>query len=309
LANLIFTAIKMEKNEKRLRIERMQKRIMSYNVFSWAFDFFDQTFDTKEQQKMMNVKYINKTISSKILSQYKNSNHRILFLDYDGTLVPFSKYPELAIINEKTMGIIRKLSNDPKNEIVIISGRDRDFLDSQFLNTDVTLVAEHGYFIKRKGENWVTTVDSEQNWKEVVKPILLEYVNRCNGTFIEEKFGSIAWHYRNADNDFAQLRLNELRYNLSEIIRHKTDFEILEGNKVLEVKSGKYDKGQAALTLMKNDDFDFILAAGDDKTDELMFKVLLDMAYTIKIGLSPSLAKYNAAEYSIFLDLLRTFID
>ena len=137
-------------------------------------------------------------------------------------------------------------------------------------------------------------------------PILTEYVSRCNGTFIEEKTGSIAWHYRNADSDFAQLRLHELRDDLAEIIRHKTNFEILEGNKVLEVKSGKYDKGQAANTLMKNEHFDFILAAGDDKTDEFLFKALPELAYTIRVGLSPSLAKYNVSDFSVLLNLLNT---
>lgn len=140
-------------------------------------------------------------------------------------------------------------------------------------------------------------------------PIIVEYVSRCNGTFIEEKTGSIAWHYRNADSDFAQLRLHELRDDLAEIIRHKTDFEILEGNKVLEVKSGKYDKGQAALTLMKNEHFDFILAAGDDKTDEFLFQTLPDLAYTIRVGLSPSFAKYNVSDFPILLNFLKTLAE
>ena len=130
----------------------MQNRISSYNVFTWAFDFFNQTFDTKEQQKLMNVKFINKTISSQIVSDYQNAGQRILFLDYDGTLVSFAKYPELATIDKNTLEIIKMLSCDPKNQIVIISGRGKDFLEKQFSGVNVTLVAEHGYFIKRTGE-------------------------------------------------------------------------------------------------------------------------------------------------------------
>lgn len=308
MAEAIFKALEMKTAEKHTRLERMQNRISSYNVFTWAFDFFNQTFDTKEQQKLMNVKFINKTISSQIASDYQNAGHRILFLDYDGTLVSFAKYPELATIDKNTLEIIKKLSNDPKNQIVIISGRSKDFLEKQFTGVNVILVAEHGYFIKRAGGKWEATVISDVQWKEAVMPILVEYVRRCNGTFIEEKTGSIAWHYRNADSDFAQLRLHELRDDLVEIIRHKTDFEILEGNKVLEVKSGKYDKGQAANTLMKNKHFDFILAAGDDKTDESLFKTLSGSAYTIRVGLSPSLAKYNVPDFSFLLKLLKVLV-
>ncbi len=173
----------------------------------------------------------------------------------------------------------------------------------------LTLVAEHGYFIKKEGENWEATINSKGNWKKAVMPILNEYVNRCNGTFIEEKTGSLAWHYRNADLDYAQLRLHELRDDLTEIIRHKTEFEILEGNKVLEVKCGRYDKGQAANALLKNNSYDFILAAGDDKTDETVFKVLPEDSFTIRVGLSPSLARYNVSDYSILLKLLNTLVE
>jgi trehalose 6-phosphate synthase/phosphatase len=305
MAEAIINALEMKTIEKHARLERMQNRISSYNVFTWSFDFFNQTFDIKKQQKIMSVRFINKVISAQIATDYQNANRRILFLDYDGTLVSFAKYPELATIDTDTLDIIKKLSSDSKNQIVIISGRDKNFLERQFKDVNVTLVAEHGYFIKKFNKDWEATISSDVQWKESVMPILTEYVSRCNGTFIEEKTGSIAWHYRNADSDFAQLRLHELRDDLAEIIRHKTDFEILEGNKVLEVKSGKYDKGQAALALIKNEQFDFILAAGDDKTDEFLFKALPAVAFTIRIGLSPSLAKYNISDFSFLVRLLK----
>jgi trehalose 6-phosphate synthase/phosphatase len=304
MANAINTALSMDVDEKHSRLVSMQNRISRYNVFTWAYDFFNQAFETKEQQTAMKVRFIGKGASSKILEDYRKASRRILFLDYDGTLVSFSKFPELATLAPGTISIIRKLVADPRNHVVVISGRDRAFLETQFANLGVSLVAEHGYFIKQVGCDWVSGIIADNQWKESVMPILEEYVSRCNGTFIEEKTGSLAWHYRNADSDFAQLRLFELKDDLAEIIRHKTDFEILEGNKVLEVKSGRYDKGEAALKLMSNDAFDFILAAGDDKTDEYLFKAMHENAYTIRVGLSPSVARYNVANYSMLLKLL-----
>jgi trehalose 6-phosphate synthase/phosphatase len=305
MADAIYTALEMDLPEKRSRLGRMQNRLANYDVFSWAYDFFNETFDTKAQQKLMNVKFINSTIISRITEDYDKAERRMFFLDYDGTLVAFTKYPELAIMDKPTRRIIRRLVENPSNQVVIISGRNRDFLERQFMGIPVILVAEHGYFIKRGDEEWEAVFDPNLDWKEAVLPILNEYVNRCNGTFIEEKTGSVAWHYRNADSDFAQLRLNELRDDLAEIIRHKTDFEILEGNKVLEVKSGKYDKGQAAGALISGGEYDFILAAGDDKTDEYLFRALPDSAYTIRVGLSPSHARFNVHEYSMLLRLLK----
>ncbi|TSA39225.1 MAG: bifunctional alpha,alpha-trehalose-phosphate synthase (UDP-forming)/trehalose-phosphatase [Porphyromonadaceae bacterium] len=308
LAEAIHTALVMEPADKHARLERMQHRLATYNVFTWAYDFFHQAYDTKEHQRMLNVKFVNNPIASQITSEYHNAHSRILFLDYDGTLVAFSKYPELAVIDRKTINIIKKISQDPKNHIVIISGRNREFLERQFKGINVTLVAEHGYFIKRGNDLWEAAFDPDLHWKETVMPVLLEYVNRCNGTFVEEKTSSIAWHYRNADSDLAQRRLHELRDDLTEIIRNKPDFEIIDGNKVLELKSGRYDKGQAANALLLNESFDFILAAGDDKTDEFLFKALPETAYTIRIGLSPSLAKFNVAEFTIFLELLKALV-
>ncbi len=181
----------------------------------------------------------------------------MLFLDYDGTLVSLTKYPEQAIIDKQTLTIIKDLAGDIKNEIVIISGRGKDFLEKQFKGVPVSLVAEHGYFIRQPDRKWIAAYEPDERWKESVKPILMEYVNRCYGTFIEEKTGSIAWHYRNADSDFALLRLNELKDELADNIRHKTDFEIIEGKKILEIKSGKYDKGQAAMSILQKGNLRF----------------------------------------------------
>jgi len=308
IANAILAALEMGEDEKKIRLERMQNRIASYSVFTWAFDFFEQTFDIKKQQEIMSIRFINQQIAEKIHTDFEKANRRILFLDYDGTLVNFSKYPELAVIDTKTLEIVWKLTQDPKNSIVIISGRAKEFLEKQFNGIDVTLVAEHGYFIKQSNQQWESTISSDAQWKETVMPIMQEYVNRCNGTFIEEKTGSLAWHYRNADSDFAQLRLHELRDDLAEIIRYKTDFEILEGHKVLEVKSGRYDKGQAAANLLAQNYYDFIMAAGDDNTDEFLFKVMPDFAYSIRVGLRPSLARYNVADTSQLIGLLDTII-
>jgi len=59
---------------------------------------------------------------------------------------------------------------------------------------------------------------------------------------------------------------------------------------------------------MKNKHFDFILAAGDDRTDEFLFKELPGSAYSVRVGLSPSLAKYNVPDFSFLLNLLKDFM-
>ncbi len=45
------------------------------------------------------------------------------------------------------MGIVRTLAANPKNEVVIISGRDRHTLTQWLGQLNVNLVAEHGAFM------------------------------------------------------------------------------------------------------------------------------------------------------------------
>lgn len=60
-----------------------------------------------------------------------------------------------------------------------------------------------------------------------------------------------------------------------------------------------FDKGKAASTWLSRRRWDFILAIGDDVTDEDLFAALPDQAYSIKVGAGPSGAKYrvNSHEY------------
>jgi len=240
--------------------------------------------------------------------QYHRTESRIIFIDYDGTLIPFSKYPEQAVINEKAENIIMRLSNDERNRIVIISGRDQAFLERQFTKANVTLIAEHGFFIKEPNKDWITNISIELAWKQKVTPLLDEYVDRCTGSFIEEKYASLAWHFRNVDEEFAELRINELKDDLHEILKNESKLEVLEGNKVLEIKSMLYNKGSVAAELLCKHPYTFTLAIGDDKTDEDLFKAMPDNAFTIKVGTSLSIAKYNLKKqkqlYDLFLEMM-----
>ncbi len=60
--------------------------------------------------------------------------------------------------------------------------------------------------------------------------------------------------------------------------------EVLDGNKVVEVRAKAANKGVAALAALSETPYDFILACGDDWTDEDMFQALPEETVTIKIG-------------------------
>jgi len=306
VAESINKALEMPEDEKRNKVLRMQKRIMDYDVFTWADDFFSQAGEIHQQQEMLQARYVDAKILDHISSAYKESRTRLIFLDYDGTLIPFAKFPEEAILNEPARNVLEVLASDAKNKLVIISGRDKDFLESQFQGMNLTLVAEHGLFIKHPHEEWKSMIHLETIWKEKVFPVLKDYVDRCSGSFIEEKNASLVWHYRNVDEDFVQVRIHELKDDLFEILKNESKLVLLEGNKILEVKSTVYDKGTTATTLLSQRNYDFILAIGDDRTDEDLFEVLPESAFTIKVGTTMSVARFNLKSQHLVYDFFES---
>lgn len=306
VADAIKKALEMKEKERRERINKMRKRIESYDVFAWAEDFVNQLKLIKNEQIMLDIKLVNKAIENQLKKDYQEASKRIILLDYDGTLVPFSRYPDKALPDDKVKKQLKQLSKDSKNTVVIVSGRDKKFLNKCFGRLKIILIAEHGFFTKKPGTKWIaiTETPDKNEWKSNVKPLLKKYTDRCTGSFIEEKESAIVWHYRNAEPDFALVRSQELKEELIEFLLYHKDLQLVEGNKIIEIKKIGYDKGLSILKLMENQNYDFILAVGDDRTDEELFKALPDNAYSIKVGLVQSNAKYNLTHQFEVNDLI-----
>ena len=239
----------------------------------------------------MSTKRLTDEIKNKLLDVYSKSKARLILLDYDGTLVHFAEKPEKAKPAEELLKLLTSLAHNVKNEIVIISGRDRETLDKWFGHLDIGLVAEHGVWIKERGKEWETIEPLENDWKKEILPVLEVYVDRTPGSFIEEKEFSLVWHYRNCDAELAAVRAKELKDVLLNLTAN-LNIGVMEGNKVIEIKNTNINKGRAALKWISKKQWDFILAIGDDLTDEDIFAALPDAAYSIKVGLGSSRAKF-----------------
>jgi len=133
------------------------------------------------------------------------------------------------------------------------------------------------------------------------------YVDRLPQSFIEEKEFSIVFHYRNADPELANLRVAELIDELL-ILTGNMQVNLILGNKVVEVRPAGIDKGMAANIFLREKPYDFILAAGDDTTDEDLFINLPENTITIKVGMGRSSAKYSAKSYIEIRNLLKSFL-
>ncbi|MGE5393475.1 MAG: bifunctional alpha,alpha-trehalose-phosphate synthase (UDP-forming)/trehalose-phosphatase [Candidatus Saccharibacteria bacterium] len=296
IEDALVEAMIMSVAEQKSRMAKMQKIIERQNVNKWAQDFVSELDNIESKNKGLREKVIDEKAYQEIKEKYSNAKKRLLILDYDGTLVPIVKHPEMAIPEETLLQTLKTMADDEKNTVVISSGRDMAFLEKWFGKLNVDLAAEHGAFFKEKGKwNEVDQIqflpDNDEIWD-----IMQHMVEKTPGSKLETKKTSLVWHYRNCDKWLADLREKQL---INALMRPcaRLNLQILRGNKIVEVKAIGYNKGTEALRLLDNDNYEFVMAMGDDITDDDMFHALPEDAITIKVGTVSNIARYNLPQH------------
>lgn len=308
MAAKIKEGLEMSKLQQSQAMSVMQQRIKQYDVNTWAEDFLTQLSGIKEKQKEFEIKFIDDDTNVMLLNKFESSKKRLLLLDYDGTLIPFSSMPDMAVPGKPVLALLADLCNDERNTIFLISGRDSIILDKWFEQIPVNIIAEHGAKYRIGNTGWRNEIESSAKWKDDVINVMEIYVKRCVNSFVETKDFSVAWHYRNSNSEQGKLRASELYLQLEGFV-NSLGLQVIMGNKVIEVRNSGINKGNAVNKIMKQQDFDFILACGDDTTDEDMFRELAktDHAFTIKIGQNASFAKYNLESPDMVIAMLNNF--
>lgn len=305
IARALKEALETPPEEQRKRNEIMQRRLRRYDVMRWANDFLNALVAMRETRERIQAKLLTPAVALEIVKRYSESRHRVLFLDYDGTLAPLARYPSLAVPNESILRLLSSLAADPKNNVVVISGRDRQNLDDWFGQLPLSIVAEHGVWLKKAGQCWQILKPINSEWKRELLPILETYADRLPGAFVEEKEHSVTWHYRLADPEQAGFLAAEVSDHLRNLTA-KTDLQVIQGSKVVEIRHTGLNKGTAASEWMLHDHFDFILALGDDATDEDLFRLLPDGAVSIRVGIAGTHAHHNVRNTAEVINLLRS---
>jgi trehalose 6-phosphate synthase/phosphatase len=290
-ARALELALTMPVEEQIRRNQHLQERLRRYNVVRWADDFVQALLSTQKTEAARQARLLTGKAYTGMVQQYRSAARRALLLDYDGTLVPFSQEPKLAHPDAELIGTLTALGSDPANEVTIISGRPRRTLEEWFGKLPISLIAEHGVWLRNKNSDWRMLKTMTADWKERVRPIFQLYVDRLPGALLEEKEFSLAWHYRRTDPEQASLRAKELLDDLAGYTRN-IDVQVFEGNKVIELRNSGVNKGAAGLEWLSSQNPDFILGVGDDWTDEDLFRALPPTAFSVRVGLATTAARY-----------------
>jgi trehalose 6-phosphate synthase/phosphatase len=284
----------------------MQDRLARYDISRWAEDFIENLAALDQAELPLAVQPLDEQMEAQLLNDYAGAARRLILLDYDGTLVSFAGRPEDALPDEALYALLADLASDERNEVVLISGRSKQDLEKWMGHLDLNLVAEHGVWLRRRNREWQTIEPMDGHWKESIRPIMERFVDRTPGSLVEEKTFALAWHYRRVNSELATVRALELKETLLQLTAN-LNLAVLDGDKVIEVKNAGVNKGRAASQWLAQEKWNFILALGDDWTDEDTFAVLPESAYSIRVRFMPSMARFNIESSQSVRTLLSKF--
>jgi trehalose 6-phosphate synthase/phosphatase len=236
-----------------------------------------------------NRRIVTGAIEAQLLREFAAAHRRLVLCDYDGTLVPLQPTPEQAGPDPELRPSLERLAL--VSDVVIVSGRPRATLERWFGQLPIALVAEHGAWIRERGRDWAAALSVSSDWKPKVRGLMELFVERLPGAMLEEKDFTLAWHYRRADPDLACRRAQDLLVSLVSLIE-TIDLRIVRGSKVIEVQPAGFDKGRATQRFLAGV-YDFVLALGDDATDEDLFQILPATAWSIHVGSDQSHARFS----------------
>jgi trehalose 6-phosphate synthase/phosphatase len=307
MASAFAQALRMRGEERALRLGPMRERIKTHDVHRWVGSFLEElaAHELPEVAALSTVETLDL-----LPARLRAATHLVLLLDYDGTLAPIVKHPDLAVPSAELLKLLEQIGRRPRTTVHIVSGRNRGSLERWLGHLPATLHAEHGLWSRApRTREWVRCIDVTDEWKPRVRPILEAVVKHLPGSFIEEKSAGIAWHYRQADPESGGFHAKELRLTLIEALSN-APVEVMAGDKVVEVRAQGINKGSiVARALAAAPDDALTMAIGDDRTDEDLFAALPRSGIAVHVGPGPSRAGIRladpAAVYSLLGRLLR----
>jgi len=304
MAAALDEALAMSQEDQQERNRVMQQRLRQYDVDWWATTFLKRLEEARQVQRALALKRLTEADRRALVEAYRKARRRLILLDYDGTLVPFAGRPDYAWPDPELLELLQALCDQPRNRVAFVSGRDRHTLSRWLGHLGASMAAEHGIWLRSPGGEWELIEElADPQWKRAVRPVLEQFAGQTPGAFVEEKDFSLVWHYRQVDPTLAAVRVGELKSALMQLTA-RLNVGVLDGDRAIEVKDAAINKGRATGRWLEEGRYDFILAAGDDVTDEDMFAALPPEAYTIKVRFGPTRARYYVDDSRALRDLL-----
>ncbi|KAJ9668805.1 Trehalose-6-P synthase/phosphatase complex subunit [Coniosporium apollinis] len=310
-ADAIKIALEMSPVEKERRYNKMRDVVVHHTGEYWCNTLVEALAKVHEEQYMRDTMSIPRLSVSQVSQQYKSSQKRLFILDYEGTLAHGSPTPALLTSPQRVLDALNDLLMDTRNIVYVMSGRTPEELERLFSRVaNLGIIAENGCFVREFGasEEWIEFADTEKmsSWKASIKQILEYYQERVEGSWIEERHCSLIFHYEKVDDlEAASRQAGDLANQINDAAEsHRV--HAVPTDKAVLIEPLDWSKGSAATHIFDRlrqkkvekegeADLDFLMVAGDDREDEVIFRWAnkLGQAGVIKHVTTVSVGKRN----------------
>jgi trehalose 6-phosphate synthase/phosphatase len=297
MAQAYSDALTMPDEERNVRMRALRQRIAARDVHQWARAFIEALGGVATEERPAPIILSSREELDALAGRMRSAERLLLLLDYDGTLVPFARVPDLALPDRALRDLLKGLATRPGTFVHVVSGRGRITLERWLGDLPIGLHAEHGLWSRMgPAEPWVMMENVGVAWQVGVRKILDEATAVTPGALVEAKTASLAWHWRMAEPELGAARAQEVWQRLEAQLRGEP-VGLLRGEKVIEVRPRDVNKGRVVerVLLATPAPLPTIAAMGDDETDEDTFRALPPEAITISVGFRPSAARCRVA--------------
>lgn len=322
----LASALRMNPSTVAAENREMKEYLNRYDATAWSKRFMQELLATREERSGRSIELSlgGGHNSQALFGGLKSAKNINIFLDFDGTLSPIVADPKNAKMPKGMRSLLNRLLGLKQvSHVTIVSGRNPAFLEKHFPGHRFSLAAEHGALFRPSKSvgtamEWQSLVDKRSRllWESTVKKTMEDFCTRVPGAAIEYKETSIAWHYRNAPQNFAGYQARKLKLELESLVSNFA-ISVVNGKKVIEVKDSAANKGAFIEWFNANHSQDFAVnfAMGDDVTDEDMFAYLRprnsDQVHdvAIKIGGGETLAGFRLREQKEVAEFIKELCD
>ncbi|KAI0986705.1 hypothetical protein GJ496_010909 [Pomphorhynchus laevis] len=315
IVDAIYRALNMPIDQQRCQMKKLQNRVKSYNVHTWANLFVNKLEEIVDLGQENTIFQPDTNILFNILSSYHKSRSRLIMFDYDKSLLLHNHcdaVPDLSLIQ-----LLTELCADQNNRVVITTFRDREAIDKHLGHIKrLDVSAEDGHW-KRLSGKWCQSLIPYKgwklhHWKNIVRSLILPIQSKTPGSSIVEKKTSIVWHFRGIAEELRDFRIREIRYELMYLIGNR-DIEVIEGKESLEIKHAASKRVHSNHWWFENRArklWDIVIVVGDDLRDQELFSIAnsyTDNSFTINVGMTSTIAKYSVPTVCKIRHLIKHF--
>lgn len=225
-------------------------------------------------------------ICAPFFEQVRKSTSRLLLLDYDGTLAPFTPDRMRAFPYREIPELISKIMTT-NTRVVLVSGRSaRELLFLSGVHPQPEIWGSHGAErLFADGSYEVDAPDAEH--RQALQTARRAFIASGLQDRVETKPGSVAVHWRGLGTLQQRATETEVR-RICEPMVMREGLELLPFDGGLELRAPGKNKGDAVQTILGEAAEDVVAAyLGDDQTDENAFRAIKGRGLAVLVRPEP----------------------